>query len=122
MQAIAQRPQLSFKSSRRSAVTKVITMPYTIHMHHPEASERRSLQPDELQQALSQLKVGKAAGPDNIAPDLLRHLSTIGSSVLLTILNSSWLSIRCPQFMRSAYLVPFLKMEMTQQTWEVTTP
>ena len=41
----------------------------------------------ELRQALSQLKAGKAAGPD-MASDL-KHLSMNESSVLLSILNSS---------------------------------
>ena len=44
---------------------------------------------NELQQALSQLTAGKAAGPDGITPDLHKHLLTKGSPVPLTILNSS---------------------------------
>ena len=43
---------------------------------------------------LSQLKVGKAAGPDGIAPGLLQRLLSKGSSVLSNILNS-WLSSWC---------------------------
>ena len=63
----------------------------------------------ELPQALSQLKAGKEEGPDGIDPDLIKHLSTKESSVLLTIINSSWLSRWCPQSGRSAYVVHFLK-------------
>ena len=66
--------------------------------------------PGELQQALSQLKAGKMAGPDGIAPDLLKHLSSKGPSVLLNILDSIWLSSWCSQSWRLAYVVPFLKM------------
>ena len=63
--------------------------------------------PGKLQQVLSQVKAGEAAGPDDIAPDLLKHLSIKGSSVLSTILNSSWLSSWCPKSWCSAYVVPF---------------
>ena len=65
--------------------------------------------PGEFQQPLSRLKVGKVAGPDGIVPDLLKQLSMKGSSVLLSILNSSWLSSWCTQSWRSAYVVLFLK-------------
>ena len=63
----------------------------------------------ELQQALSKLNARKAAGPDGIAPELLRHLSSKGSSVLSHIHDSSWLLSWCPQSWRSAYVIPFLK-------------
>ena len=66
---------------------------------------------DAIQQELSQLKAGKAADPDGIAPDLNKHLSTKGTSVLLTIINSSRLSSWCQQSWRSAYMVPFHKKE-----------
>ena len=57
----------------------------------------------ELQLALSQLNAGMAAGLDGIALDLLIHLSTNGSSVLLAIIISSWLSCWWPQSCRLAY-------------------
>ena len=65
--------------------------------------------PGELQQALSQLKAGMVAGPNGIDPDLLKHLWSKVSSVLLNILNSSWLSSWCTQSWRLPYVVPFLK-------------
>ena len=49
------------------------------------------------------------AGADDIAPDLINHLSLKGSSVVLNILNSSWLSSWCPQCWRSTYVSTFLK-------------
>ena len=63
--------------------------------------------PGKLQQVLSQVKAGEAAGSNDIAPDLLKHMSIKGSSVLSTILNSSWLSSWCPKSWCSAYVVPF---------------
>ena len=63
--------------------------------------------PGKLQQVLSQVKAGEAAGPNDIAPDLLKHMSIKGSTVLSTILNSSWLSSWCPKSWCSAYVVPF---------------
>ena len=75
----------------------------------PRQQIEEGFTPAELQQVLSLRKAGKAAGPDGIAPDFLRHLSSKGSSVLLNIFNSSWLSSWCPRPWRSAYVVPFLK-------------
>ena len=63
----------------------------------------------EHQQALSQLKAGKAASPNGITHDLIKHLSSKGSSFLLNVLNSSWLMSWCLQSWRSAYMIPFLK-------------
>ena len=34
--------------------------------------------PGKLQQVLSQVKAGEAAGPNDIAPDLLKHMSIKG--------------------------------------------
>ena len=99
--AIAQRPQHSFKSTRRSAVAKVIDSRQVVMNIRclkrstrttPRQLIKEAIIPGELQQALSQLKAGKAAGPGGITPDPLNHLSSKGSSVLLNILNSSWLS------------------------------
>ena len=69
---------------------------------------------------LSQLKSSKMADPDDIAPDLPKHLSSKGSSVLLNILTSSCLSSLCMQSRCSAYVVQFHKRGMIQQTLEVT--
>ena len=63
----------------------------------------------ELQQALSLLDAGKAVDTDGIAPDLHMDLLSKGSTVLLNILNSNWLSIWCQEFWRSAYVVRILK-------------
>ena len=60
--------------------------------------------PGELQLVLSQLNAGKAAGPDGVSPDLRKHPSTKGSSVLLNILSSCWLSSWCPQSWRRVQL------------------
>ena len=40
--------------------------------------------PGKLQQVLSQVKAGEAAGPNDIAPDLLKHMSIKGLLLLLS--------------------------------------
>ena len=44
---------------------------------------------DELHQALHQLKPGKAAGPEGIAPEMLKQLPPAALPVLLLLLNTS---------------------------------
>ena len=65
--------------------------------------------PDEIQQALSQLKAGRAAGPDGIDPNIFRHLSINRSLVVLSIISSSWHPSWCLLSWCSANVVPFLK-------------
>ena len=78
------------KDSRKAVMDRRFPTRYTPTTPRPQIEE--AFTPDELQQALSQLKAGKAADPDSIATDLLKHLLTKGSSVLLYIPISSWLS------------------------------
>ena len=65
--------------------------------------------PGELQHTLSQHKLGKVEGPDGIALDLLKHMSTKMSSVQLTILKSSWLPSWCQQSWHLAFMAHFRK-------------
>ena len=62
-----------------------------------------------LSRRFSQLNTGKSVGPDSIVPSLLKHLSTKGSLVLLTILGSIWIVSWFPQSWRTTYVVPLLK-------------
>ena len=75
----------------------------------PRRTPEQAFHQDELQSALKQIKVGKAAGPDEIAPDLLKHLPADVEVELLKILNHSWLEGWCPQSWRDAVIIPFLK-------------
>ena len=63
----------------------------------------------EFKKTLLQLIDGKSADHDGISPDLLKHLSTKGSLLILTILSRSWLSSRCPQSCCFSYVVTFIK-------------
>ena len=55
-------------------------------------------------------------GPDEIAPDLLKHLPAEVEVELLKILNHSWLEGWCPQFWRDAVIIPFLKRDKDPQS------
>ena len=80
----------------------------------PWQQTEEAFTPGELQQLHSQLNAGMAAGPDGIAHDLLRHLSTKGSSVLLSILNSSWLQL-VPAILVLAILVLDIRGPLPQE-------
>ena len=62
----------------------------------------------ELYRVLS-VSGGKASGPDNIHPMLLRKLSGRGRSALLSLINRSWEEGRLPASWRRADIVPILK-------------
>ena len=76
--------------------------------------------PDEIQQALSQLKAGRAAGPDGIDPNILRHLSIKGSLVVLSTISSSWhAGGACYSGDRRTWSHSSI-VRRTQQRWEAT--
>ena len=66
---------------------------------------------EELATTLMTVKVGKAGGPDGVAPDLLKHLPLYTQKDLLFILNSSWILGWCPLAWWTATIVPLLKKE-----------
>ena len=82
----------------------------------PRRTPEQAFHQDELQSAHKQIKVGKAAGPDEIAPDLLKHLPADVEVELLKILNHSWLEGWCPQSWRDAVIIPFLKKDKDPQS------
>ena len=63
----------------------------------------------ELQRALDKLHPHKAAGPDGIATDPLRNLTSVAKSRLLEVANLSWLSEEVPRAWRQGIIVPTLK-------------
>ena len=60
--------------------------------------------------------MGKAAGPEENAPDLLKHLPADVEVELLKILNQSWLEGWCPQSWRNEVIIPFLKKDKDPQS------
>ena len=82
----------------------------------PRFTTERAFHQDELQSALKQIKVGKAAGPDEIAPDLLKHLPADVEVELHKILNHSWFKGWCPQSWPDAVIIPFFKKDKDPQS------
>jgi ribonuclease HI len=63
----------------------------------------------EIEEALTQVKEGKAAGPDFIHPRLLRKLPPAGIAVVARLFDMSWRGAEVPQNWRRARVVPLLK-------------
>ena len=63
----------------------------------------------ELRRAIWKTKAGKAAGPDGVAPEMLKNLPACAEEILLGIFNTSWMTSWCPQSWRSVLIVPILK-------------
>jgi Reverse transcriptase (RNA-dependent DNA polymerase) len=55
------------------------------------------------------MEPGKAAGPDNIGPEMVKHLPENAIELLLILLNRCWIDGDCPQAWREAIVVPILK-------------
>ena len=75
----------------------------------PRQESEEEFTRDELSSALWKVKTGKAAGPDELYPEMLKHLPGCAEEELLKILNYSWMKAWCPQSWRSVVIVPFLK-------------
>ena len=63
----------------------------------------------ELESALRKLKPGKAAGPDGIATEPLRHLTELARTRLLDVANLSWTRGEVPPKWRLSTIVPVPK-------------
>ena len=75
----------------------------------PQQELEQALTPEELATFLKTVKAGKAGGPDNVAPDLLKQLPLNTQRELLFIMTASCTTGWCPLAWRTATIVPFLK-------------
>ena len=64
---------------------------------------------EELAQAIQKTQLRKSPGPDDITPEMLKHLGPVAGSALLHLINQSWNSGVVPQEWRSATVVPIPK-------------
>ena len=53
--------------------------------------------------------IGRAPGIDNIQPEILRHLPTVGQEALIALLNRSWRTSEVPGCWKTAIVTPILK-------------
>jgi len=63
----------------------------------------------ELKTVLRSLRRRKAAGPDEIANEFLKHLGPLGQEALLALCNASWARAEVPMAWRIANIIPLLK-------------
>jgi endonuclease/exonuclease/phosphatase family metal-dependent hydrolase len=63
----------------------------------------------ELRQALKQLRNGKAAGEDGIAPEMLKHCDELSELYLLKLCNEVWNSEKVPSSWRKGVIVKLPK-------------
>ena len=64
---------------------------------------------EELNDALQKVKEGRAAGVDEIRPEMVKTMGTNGVAWLLQIFRNIWKSGRCPSDWSTAALVPLYK-------------
>ena len=72
-------------------------------------SEFEPFSHDELQEAMSTLKPGKAAGLDNISTEMIQHFGPNALAWILEFTNSCAVSFSTPQIWRRAKVVALLK-------------
>ena len=63
----------------------------------------------EMKSALYKVKTGKAAGPDRITNEMLKHLSVRGYAELLRLFNQSWLEGCAPGPWKLGEIIPLPK-------------
>ena len=64
---------------------------------------------EELKAAINNIKIGKAAGPDELTSDYIRKLPQSAREDLLKVYNYSWGSEWIPQSWQEATIIPVLK-------------
>jgi hypothetical protein len=62
----------------------------------------------ELEAALTRIKLGKAAGPDKVFPEFLRHLGASAKKTLLALYNLTWTKYVPDQWWKGE-IIPVLK-------------
>ena len=63
----------------------------------------------ELRCVMNKLKIGKAAGANEISNEMLKRLGDRGTAELLRICNMSWINKTVPADWRRATIIPILK-------------
>ena len=63
----------------------------------------------ELTDAIVKLHNNKSPGDDEIANELIKHLSETGTDKILALFNASWAQGRIPNTWREATIIPILK-------------
>ena len=110
----------SFSSKNSNRVSRLVVKQHRQKrqslLRCPRQTPEQAFHQDEFQSAFKQIKVAKAAGPDEIAPDLLKHLPADVEVELLKTLNHSWLEGWCPQFSWHAVIIQFLKKDKDPQS------
>ena len=74
------------------------------------ASEPKLTNPDEVHEAMSGLKVGKAPGPNGIPNRALKHLPQRAVSLLVRIFNAILLTHHFPSLWQHARVTSILKL------------
>ena len=73
------------------------------------ASEPNLTNPDEVQEAIRDLKVGKAPGPNGIPNRALKHLPQRAVSLLVLIFNAILVTHHFPTAWKHAQVISILK-------------
>ena len=74
-----------------------------------ESEQCKPFNKGELQEAIRQLKSGKAPGPDGITNDMIKHLNDKGHTTLLHLINTSLKKKETPDIWKKAIIIPILK-------------
>ena len=63
----------------------------------------------EIEAAIKQLKCKKAAGPDGVTNDMIKHLGPAAKKTLLELFNDSWKNGTVPALWKKAIIIPVHK-------------
>ncbi|CAG5116491.1 unnamed protein product, partial [Candidula unifasciata] len=64
---------------------------------------------NELELAISKLKMRKSPGADGISNEMIRNLGKVAKTKLLQIFNACWATGNVPQIWREAIMIPLIK-------------
>ena len=69
---------------------------------------------EDLDDAIRDMKIKGAAGPENIAPRMIQHLNSDNRQHILDLFNHSWKSEKAPQEWRNSTIIPIAKKDKDQ--------
>lgn len=74
-----------------------------------ERKEEEEITMEELQKAIKKMKLGKAAGQDKIAPEMIKYMGRRAEKILLRIFQKAWQEKRIVKDWEVAILIPIFK-------------
>ena len=80
-----------------------------VKLQATESGGRSEITAEEMKYAISKMKLGKAAGGDEITPEMVKYMGPHGEQLLLAVLQLAWRYKSIPRDWELAIIIPIFK-------------